>query len=192
MTAERKFQQPFSYKPTTKLLFATNHKITIAYKDEQFIERLVVLPFLNSVPPEDQDRKLLDKMKDERPAIFNKVLKAFKRLRDNNFIFTEVDENKKFVNFPTTGNENRSFLTEAIEQFIDQCCLITDYKDDFTTISNLYSAFSDFYMERYNLNIEMDEFSKAFKAAASEIGLEYKQRNCGRGYRGIILNRDND
>lgn len=31
MTAERKFQQPFSYKPTTKLLFATNHKITIAY-----------------------------------------------------------------------------------------------------------------------------------------------------------------
>lgn len=187
MTAERKFQRPFSYKPTTKLLFATNHKITIAYKDEQFIERLVVLPFLNSVPPEDQDRELLDKMKDERPAIFNKALKAFKRLRDNNFVFTEVDESKKFVNFPATGNENRSFLSEAIGQFIEQRCNVTEFKDDFTTISDLYFAFSDFYMERYNLSIEMDEFSKAFKAAALEIGLEYKQKNRGRGYRGILL-----
>ncbi len=143
---------------------------------------------MNVVPPEDQDRELLYKMKDELPAIFNKALKAFKRLRDNNFIFTEVDESCKFVNFSSTDKENHSFLAEAIDLFIDQCCCITGYNEDFTTISDLYSAFSDFYIERYNLSIEMDMFSKSFKAAALENGLEYKQRNCGRGYRGIVLN----
>lgn len=187
MTAERKFQQPFSYKPTTKLLFATNHKITLAYKDEQFIERLVLLPFLNPVPPERQDRELLNKMKCERSAIFNKALKAFKRLSRNNFVFTEVDDSSKFVNIPSGGRENQSLLAEAIVKFIDESCDITQSKDSFTTISDLFAAFSDFYMERYNLNVEMDEFSKGFKATALNMGLEYKQKNRGRGYRGILI-----
>lgn len=187
MTAERKFQQPFSYKPTTKLLFATNHKITLAYKDEQFIERLVLLPFLNPVPPERQDRELLNKMKCERSAIFNKALKAFKRLSRNNFVFTEVDDSSKFVNIPSGGRENRSLLAEAIMKFIDERCDIAQSKDRFTTISDLFTAFSDYYMERYNLNVEMDEFSKGFKAIALSMELEYKQKNRGRGYRGIQI-----
>lgn len=189
MTAERKFQQPFSYKPTTKLLFATNHKITLSYADEQFIERLVLIPFLNPVPPERQDRELLNKMKCERSAIFNKALKAFKRLSENNFVFTEVDDSSKFVNIPSGSGANQSLLAEAIVNFIDERCIVTSSKDDFTTISDLFLAFSDFYMERYNMNVEMDEFSKGFKAAASEIGLEYKQKNRGRGYRGIIISK---
>lgn len=189
MTAERKFQQPFSHKPTTKLLFATNHKITLAYKDEQFIERLVLLPFLNPVPPDKQDRELLNKMKCERSAIFNKALKAFKRLSANNFVFTEVDDSGKFVNVPSGSKENQSLLAKAIENFIDENCTVTGSKENFTTISDLFAVFSDFYMERYNLNVEMDEFSKGFKAIALEIGLEYKQKNLGRGYRGILISK---
>ena len=54
MTAEKKFVQPFSFKPTSKLVFATNHPLILQQRDDQFCERMVVVPFLNRIPKEEQ------------------------------------------------------------------------------------------------------------------------------------------
>ena len=72
--------------------------------------------------------------------------------------------------------------------FVNEMCCVTGDKQDFVLISDLYTAFSHYYQDHYNLCIGMDEFAKIFKSLASELGVEYKQKNKGRGYIGLYLN----
>lgn len=60
--------------------------LILQQNDDQFRERLVVVPFLNRIPKEEQDHDLLNKLKEELPAIFNKIFKAYLRLRENNLL----------------------------------------------------------------------------------------------------------
>ena len=189
MTAEKKFVQPFSFKPTSKLVFATNHPLILQQNDDQFRERLVVVPFLNRIPKEEQDHDLLNKLKEELPAIFNKIFKAYLRLRDNNFIFPTPADVSEYLAVPSATRENASHLDEAVCGFVAQCCEITGDKEDFISAQQLYTEFNAYYQSNFNLTVEQDKFSKAFKTlfdrTDSDGYPQRKQKNKGRGYIGI-------
>lgn len=187
MQARKMYQQSFPYITTCKLLFATNHNINMKYNDEQFVERSVILPFMNKVPKDKQIRDLIEKLKPERAAIFNMALQAYFRLEKNNFVFSEVVNSADFVRGTCVTHEEVSYADSAIRQFVDASCEVSDSAEAFETVADLHAAFSKFYAEKYNLNIDKDAFSKAFKQYAQDMGLEYKQKNKGRGYIGIKL-----
>ena len=190
MTAEKKFVQPFSFKPTCKLVFATNHPLVLQQRDDQFCERLVVIPFDNKIPKDRQDHDLLNKLRDELPAIFNMVLEAFLRLRNNNFEFKKVVNLSNYVAIPLSESGSVSHLEEAVDDFVSIHYEITGDSDDFVSIKQLYAEFNADYLQHYNLNTHQEKFSKAFrplfdKSETNGYPRKYQSNAHGRGYQGI-------
>ena len=190
MTAEKKFVQPFSFKPTCKLVFATNHPLVLQQRDDQFCERLVVIPFDNKIPKDRQDHDLLNKLRDELPAIFNMDLEAFLRLRNNNFEFKKVVNLSNYVAIPLSESGSVSHLEEAVDDFVSIHYEITGDSDDFVSIKQLYAEFNAYYLQHYNLNTNQDKFSKAFrqlfdKSETNGYPRKYQSNAHGRGYQGI-------
>lgn len=190
MTAEKKFVQPFSFKPTCKLVFATNHPLVLQQRDDQFCERLVVIPFDNKIPKDRQDHDLLNKLRDELPAIFNMILEAFLRLRKNNFEFKKVVNLSNYVAIPLSESGSVSHLEEAVDDFVSIHYEITGDSGDFVSIKQLHAEFNAYYLQHYNLNTNQDKFSKAFrqlfdKSETNGYPRKYQSNAHGRGYQGI-------
>lgn len=57
-----KYLDRVSFMNTAKIVFASNHAVISTTKDDAFLKRLVVVPFLYSVPKEAQDRCLGEKV----------------------------------------------------------------------------------------------------------------------------------
>ena len=190
MTAEKKFVQPFSFKPTCKLVFATNHPLVLQQRDDQFCERLVVIPFDNKIPKHKQDHDLLNKLRDELPAIFNMILEAFLRLRDNNYEFRKVVDLSDYVSVPLSESNSVSHLEEAVTGFVEAYYEITGDSGDFISIKQLYADFNAYYVNKCNLSVNQDKFSKAFrqlfdKSESNGYPRKFQSNANGRGYQGI-------
>lgn len=84
---EQKFRDAQQFNPNCKFVFVSNFNLQIAGADDAFWNRLILLPFSFAVPPDQQDKGLLDKLVGESLAIVVKSTEAFKRLRANNYIF---------------------------------------------------------------------------------------------------------
>jgi putative DNA primase/helicase len=62
-------QDFFEYRPAFKLIIAGNHKPSLRSVDEAIRRRFHLIPFSITIPPEERDPDLAEKLKDERPAI---------------------------------------------------------------------------------------------------------------------------
>lgn len=137
ITGEFKGRDPFYFTPRCKLLFSGN---TLPYTTETdstsaFVNRLRVLLFNHSVPPQEQDRQLLDKLWEERDAIVTQALQAARDLMERNFSFTLPEDSKQFLDsYAMSGN--------LIQVFLAECCELRPDAKVFNVA--LYAAFSDF------------------------------------------------
>ena len=62
-------QDFFEYAPQFKLLIAGNHKPSLRTVDEAIRRRFHLIPFTVTIPPEQRDTTLGDRLKDEWPGI---------------------------------------------------------------------------------------------------------------------------
>jgi putative DNA primase/helicase len=62
-------QDFFDYVPQFKLMIAGNHKPSLRTVDEAISRRFNLIPFTVTIPPEQRDTELGEKLKTERPAI---------------------------------------------------------------------------------------------------------------------------
>ena len=94
ITVERKHRDPFSFKSSARLIFSCN-SIPQNYgdKSEGFYRRLIIIKFNRSVPDQDCDPNLLDKLRGEADGIFMFALEGLKRLMHNNYKFSETQTN---------------------------------------------------------------------------------------------------
>jgi putative DNA primase/helicase len=69
ITARFLFKEFFTYLPQFKLFLATNHKPIIRGTDHAIWRRVRLIPFTVTIPPEQQDRDLPDKLAEERAGI---------------------------------------------------------------------------------------------------------------------------
>lgn len=69
ITARFMRQDFFTYQPTFKLLIAGNHKPGLRNVDEAIRRRFNLIPFSVRIPPEQRDKELAEKLKEEWPAI---------------------------------------------------------------------------------------------------------------------------
>ena len=64
-------QDFFEFTPQFKLMIAGNHKPSLRSVDEAIRRRIHLLPFTVTVPPEQRDQQLTDKLKTEWPGILS-------------------------------------------------------------------------------------------------------------------------
>ena len=137
IAGEFKGKDPFSFTPRCKLLFSGN---TIPLTTETdtttaFVNRIRVLLFNISVPTEQQDKRLLEKLMEERDSIVTLALQAARELVERNYVFTEPKDSRQFLEaFRVRGN--------ILNAFLEECCILDPSARCFNV--ELYAAFQAF------------------------------------------------
>lgn len=112
---EFKGEPIFYFTPRCKLLFAGN---TLPHTTETdvtraFANRMTVLLFNQSIPPEDQNPLLLDDLFGERDQIFTLAMYALAELRKRGYQFTMPAESKEYVlSYAERSNSIRMFIND--------------------------------------------------------------------------------
>ena len=145
----------FDFKPECKLWLAANHKPVIRGTDDGIWRRIRLIPFTVSIPPEEQDHTLFEKLVTELPGILNWALQGCVRWqREGLGLPMEV---KTAI---ATYREEMDTLAD----FFAECCTVE--KHAMATARELYT--------RYTLwcedNGERPERQKAFGMRLSERG----------------------
>lgn len=84
LKAEEKFKDPFKFEPHAKHLFAANQLPEIDTDDQAFYRRILLCAFPETVPRDERDRRLDDKLQSELPGILNWALEGLQRLLTQN------------------------------------------------------------------------------------------------------------
>lgn len=83
MVAARFVRQDFfTYKPAFKICIVGNHKPSLRTVDEAIRRRFHLIPFDITIPPDERDLHLADKLKTEWPGILNWALVGCKAWRE--------------------------------------------------------------------------------------------------------------
>ena len=180
---ELKYQNPFTFVNEAILLFCTNHPINVAEgADEAFNDRMIVLPYENSISREDRIPGLSEKFMQESTYIVYESMQALRRLMARNFKFTEVDYDYSRITGRTGGDDNH------VERFFEERC---EAKEG-NRVSNkeVYDVYLDFCNENNFFPLPDSVFGKKFTAVITSecLGIEkYKTRN-ERGYTNLKVN----
>jgi|GEM_PF-4895526 len=115
VTAERKFKNPFKFRPFAKILFSANNFIPTKDRSRGFFRRFDILEFKKIFSKEEQDEFLRDKLRQELSGIFNWAYKGLQRLMADNWKMTESKE------MLVTLDEFKE-ASNPLQQFINECC----------------------------------------------------------------------
>lgn len=66
----------FEFDPTHKIVMATNHKPTVRGTDNGIWRRLRLIPFTVTIPAEEQDQRLMDKLSNECDGILRWIIEG--------------------------------------------------------------------------------------------------------------------
>ena len=107
-----KFRSPVSAKPTARILISTNVRPNFRDRSDGVWRRLILIPFLITIPEERQDTQLVGKLTAEMNGILNWAVKGAKSLRKRNQ-FTEPKICREArIDFQRESNPSRMFLEE--------------------------------------------------------------------------------
>lgn len=76
VTARRLYADYFTFTPTFKLLLAGNHKPIVRGTDNAIWERIHLVPFTVTIPPDERDPNIGAKLRAEAPGILNWLLEG--------------------------------------------------------------------------------------------------------------------
>ena len=157
MTANVKFKEMVSFTCKCKIAIASNYNIGMAYSsvDQAFLRRLVTIPYPYSIPKEQQDPFILQKLMCERDAIATEAFRHYLRLKANGYVFTGHERFDSLQSIYATP-VNPEYM--AVRDFSDRFC---DFSDSgvFTSTQELYEVFQ----RNYSTNIiDATGFSQAF------------------------------
>ena len=92
ISAAKKYKDNRQFRFGGKLVLVSNHQLLTQTYDDAFHDRLVAIPFPYTVPPEEQDGNLIERLKCERDAVASKALSAYWQLRSRAYRFSGVYE----------------------------------------------------------------------------------------------------
>lgn len=183
---EQKYKPMAKFINTAKLIFASNFPITVSSQDQAFFNRMVVIPFLHSVPREKQIKNMYEILRNEKHAIIHCALNAYRELRNRNYVFSGKD----YPNY--LEQDIVPLLTDegVIQQFFEKCCCTTD-TSKFITTENLHNAYTNFCNDNGYTVLAKEQFSKYFKLKFGDQFTPVKRKILDgasvRGYAGLTL-----
>lgn len=114
--AEFKGQQPFEFVYGGLLWFCMNKLPKFGGDDGKWVyDRIMVVDCPNVIPKEQQDKRLLDKMYEEREGIVYKAIKALQKVIENGYRFDEPDSvSEARAKYQRENNTIISFFDECM------------------------------------------------------------------------------
>ena len=117
VSARRLYGEPFTFVPTTKFIFASNHVPQFNDWDGGIERRVRIIPFNYNVPEEKRDTDLAKKLRAEIPGIVGKILdRGTKRVIDNGFkLVAPLQVIRMSEEFKKNTATLDTFITEALK-----------------------------------------------------------------------------
>lgn len=173
ITARRIFGSPFRFKAVAKLWGAMNDTPRVIDRSDAVFNRIQIFPFHRTVPPDQRDTRLYEKLEAELPGIFNLALGGLKRLR---FFgeFTRAAQSIAALNEYRYENDiERLFILERCD------------RDENSSLmgQELYDAYSTWCRRNGSQAKSHIKVSKDWQ----RLGLVRKRTNKGTEYSGVIL-----
>ncbi len=130
--ARRMRQDFWEFAPTHKVFMAVNHKPQVKGNDTAIWRRIRLIPFTETIPPAEQDKKLPEKLRAELPGILRWVVEGCLEWRREGLKAPEEVRQ-------ATG-QYRSEM-DVIGAFLkDECEISPARKEPFTTLYGRYEA----------------------------------------------------
>lgn len=184
IAGEFKGCDPFYFTPHCKMLFSGNTLPLTTEVDATaaFVNRIRVLLFNSSTPPEKQDKQLPDKLWEEKDPIVTLALDAVCELIERGFEFTQPEDSKQFLDSLTMrGN--------VIQAFIDERCVLGPNERVFNV--ELYAAFEAFCKRNGLERLSRTKFYELLSGIPYVTGKRIRIGNENRqGHVGIALKKE--
>ena len=178
---ELKYQSPFVFESTAKLLFLSNFPLRIfgSRQDDALRRRQVRIPFNHSVPLERQIPHLHRLLLDEAGGIIWKALEALSDFERRNGIFTPLSDdaggNTPFPLEPTAA--------DCVAEFIRECCKLEPSES--TAVHELYALYAQFQAQRHPTASVLAPNAFGRTLLALDLPIEPYRTAETRAYRGI-------
>jgi P4 family phage/plasmid primase-like protien len=133
--ARRMREDFWEFQPTHKVFLATNHKPIITGTDTAIWERIGLVPFMVTIPAEERDTTLPEKLEQELPGILNWALGGCLTWQAQGLgVPDEVQE--------ATAGYRRDM--DILGQFLEDCCLVgPNYRTKAADLYDAYKAWCD-------------------------------------------------
>lgn len=179
-----KYEKRISYSNRAKFVFGTNVPVYVGKDVDGFWDRLIIVPFLNSIPKEERDPKLFDKIWAERDGIVNIAMEYAKKLIKREYRFPDCRV--------ADAMRARWMYGEDYEvvSFVENCCDLSDEFAETRTV-DLYGEYKSFCEQNYDTPKTKIVFSSVLKKMYDLTPVR-KVGDVGqyRGYQGIRLKQN--
>lgn len=177
ITAERKNKDPFSFRPYARLLFSCN-EIPRNYGDRSdgFYRRLIIIRFDRSIPQEQRDPNLREKLAVERDGILTWALDGLGRLLDDSYVFSETEKTRaELTRYRVESN--------SVLSFVEECCELAP--DAETVREEMFSKYKEYCHNAGLKALSQRNFNKEIEAMPSEVVRAKDRLGKRRTWRGI-------
>ncbi len=164
ITARFMRQEWFDFKPTHKLWLSTNHRPEIRGTDAAIWRRIRLVPWTVTIPPEEQDKRLASKLRDELPGVLAWIVRGC--LEWQSIGLQPPDEVRR-----ATGRYRAEM--DVLAAFIDEECIVADNAS--ATAKALYSAYTAWCEE----NGERPESQRRFGSRLKDRGFQSGRMTTG-------------
>jgi P4 family phage/plasmid primase-like protien len=176
MKAEEKYQDPFRFEPTAKHLFAANQLPETEVDDEAFYRRILLVPFPETVPVDERDKHLDDKLQEELPGVLNWSIQGLQRLREQGGFTADRSPGHTADTWQKWGDSVSRFASDAV----------TEATDEHIPKSELYKAYLEYCRQESIPSDTQHSMTRGLKQEGFEDGRQYVDGNRKR----CILNID--
>lgn len=110
------YKEYFEFQPEFKIWLATNHKPSISGTDDAIWDRIKLVPFTVTIPPQDRipEPELMNRFRDELPGILNFAVKGCLAWQKSGLGTPAV------VTRATNAYRNEM---DTLSAFLDECCV---------------------------------------------------------------------
>jgi putative DNA primase/helicase len=165
-------QDFFEFTPQFKLLIAGNHKPSLRSVDEAIRRRFHLIPFNVTIPPEERDPHLAEKLRFEAPGILSWMIQGC------------LDWQRERLSPPPIVREaTEAYLDSenAVANWIEDCCHRD--RDAWESSTTLFASWSG-WAERSG---EPTGTMKGFTQALEKEGFTSKRLSKARGFTGLCV-----
>lgn len=177
ITAERKNQAPFVFRPFVKLIVSCNNLPRSTDKSHGYFRRWIILLFTVTFPPEKWDRGRAKRIiETELSGVLNWAIGGYKSLKDAGH-FAEPSASKEAL-------QEYKRQTDPVIDFVQEHVKIFQDMQAATLLKDLYPVYRSWTKDNGYEPLGRNNFSKAFERAT---GKTIHKTEFGMGFHGTSL-----